>query len=183
MLAAAPDSRSAYLLLSFLRRRSRHLISLRLQTFPSIRSFRLHDLLTKSTSLRSVSISIQETILSHQIQWTFGPKLKELVITGAKLQTILPDAFIGRSACNDRPVIACQANRLPTAGLSRSSGLVLRITGTAVTHLPPGLLRLLDNRLSVLDIRGNRLTSLSPDVLLPPTGKANRWHSFTSKSV
>ena len=64
-------------------------------TYPSVRSFRLHDLLAKSTSLRSVSVSVQETILSHQVQYSFSPKLKELIITGQGLLTILPDAFIG----------------------------------------------------------------------------------------
>ena len=64
---------------------------------------------------------------------------------------------------------------------------MLRITGTGVKHLPSGLLRLLDNRLSVLDIRHNRLTSLSADVLQPPvsvqrnSADANHWYSFSSK--
>jgi hypothetical protein len=55
----------------------------------------VQDLLAKSTSLRSVSISVQESVLSHQVQYSFSPKLKELIITGNSLLTILPDAFIG----------------------------------------------------------------------------------------
>lgn len=52
-----------------------------------------------------------------------------------------------------------------TAGLSRSSGLVLRITDTNITRLPDGLLRFLGNRLTLIDLRRNHLTSLSPKVL------------------
>jgi hypothetical protein len=40
-------------------------------------------------------IEVQETTLSHQIQWAFGTKLKELIITGSNLIKILPDAFLG----------------------------------------------------------------------------------------
>lgn len=68
---------------------------MRTSTYPTVRSFRLHDLLAKSTSLRSAFIQVQETTLSHQIQWAFGTKLKELVITGPQLVKILPDAFLG----------------------------------------------------------------------------------------
>ena len=73
----------------------RHLITISSSTYPSVRSFRFQDLLSKSTSLRHVTIDVQEKVLSHQIQFSFGPKLKELVITGSTLINILPDAFLG----------------------------------------------------------------------------------------
>lgn len=54
---------------------------------------------------------------------------------------------------------------LSVTGLSRSSGLVLRITDTNITKLPDGLLRFLGNRLTLIDLRRNQLRSLSSSVL------------------
>ena len=74
---------------------------------------------------------------------------------------------------------------------------MLRVSHTSVRQLPSGLLRFLSNRLSILDIRGNRLVTLSPDVLqlqVAPEKRgsdvgsgsrgavdSNHWHSFSSK--
>lgn len=73
------------------------LCSLKISTYPSIRSFRLQDILAKSDALKTVEIEVQESILSHQIQWAFGSKLRELIITGHSLVRILPDAFQGNT--------------------------------------------------------------------------------------
>ena len=72
------------------------LSNLKISTYPSIRSFRLQDILAKSDALKTIEIDVQESILSHQIQWAFGGKLRELVITGHNLVHILPDAFQGK---------------------------------------------------------------------------------------
>lgn len=74
----------------------RHLSELRTSTYPRLRSFRLPELLAKCNSLRSVMIEVEETTLSHQIQWAFGVKLRELIITGGKLVNVIPDAFLGK---------------------------------------------------------------------------------------
>ena len=71
------------------------LSTLKISTYPSIRSFRLQDILSKSDALKTVQIDVKESILSHQIQWAFGGKLRELIITGNNLVHILPDAFQG----------------------------------------------------------------------------------------
>ncbi|KAI1292097.1 Chaoptin [Halotydeus destructor] len=125
------------------------LTALRTSTYPNVRSFRLHDLLARSVGLKSVHVHIQESTLSHQIQWAFSSKLTELSITGSSLVKILPDAFLGL----------------------RSSDLVLRITDTNVSHLPAGLLRYMNNRFALIDLRRNRLTSLNPNVLQFPTSQ------------
>lgn len=46
-------------------------------------------------SVRRALIHVEEPVLSHQIQWAFGSKIKELTITGQNLNRILPDAFLG----------------------------------------------------------------------------------------
>ncbi|CAG2160447.1 unnamed protein product [Oppiella nova] len=137
----------------------RYLLSLKSSTYPNVRSFRLHDLLAKSSSLRSALIDVQETTLSHQIQWAFGAKLKELIITGSNLIKILPDAFLG---------------------LYNTHDLTLRVTDTNISSLPPGLLKYLaDIRFITIDLRKNKLKTLKPDVFLVKSeNKFNKnWES------
>lgn len=73
------------------------LSNLKISTYPSLRSFRLQDSLKKCDAIKTVQIDVQEEVLSHQIQWAFGGKLRELVITGTNLVTILPEAFQGKA--------------------------------------------------------------------------------------
>ncbi|CAL1274792.1 unnamed protein product [Larinioides sclopetarius] len=122
----------------------RFLISLKTDSYASVRSFRLQDLLSQAPALRKATVNVEETTLSHQVQRAFGTKLRELVITGTNLRTILPDAF---------------------AGLTTHE-LTIRISGTLVSKFPDGLLRYLpDVRYLTLDLRNNRLTSMGPGVL------------------
>ena len=72
------------------------MLSLKISTYPQIRSFRLQDILTKCDSLQTIVVDVREQILSHQIQWAFGGKLRELIITGRNLAVIIPDAFQGK---------------------------------------------------------------------------------------
>src|SRR5699024_10220042 len=74
---------------------SSQLSTLKISTYPQIRSFRLQDILAKSDALKTVLVDVKESILSHQIQWAFGGKLRELIITGHSLSQIVPDAFQG----------------------------------------------------------------------------------------
>lgn len=72
------------------------ILSLKISTYPQIRSFRLQDILSKCDSLQTIVVDVREPTLSHQIQWAFGGKLRELVITGHNLAVIVPDAFQGK---------------------------------------------------------------------------------------
>ncbi|KFM61030.1 Chaoptin, partial [Stegodyphus mimosarum] len=124
----------------------RFLTTFKTSTYAGLRSFRLQNLLSKSCSLRRVLVEVEETNLSHQLQFTFGTKLRELTITGRNLQYILPDAFQGL----------------------RTHELVLRITGTSISRLPKGFLKYLaDIRYLTLDVRGNYLTTMDEEVLSP----------------
>ncbi|XP_076328669.1 uncharacterized protein LOC143234861 [Tachypleus tridentatus] len=137
------DSRTLYEL--------RFLETFKTGTYANVRSFRLRDLLHKSASLRRVVVEVEESTLSHHIQWTFGAKLRDLTITGHNLQYVLPDAFLG---------------------LHHTHELILRITGTSITRLPPRLLRYLaDIRYLTLDLRGNHLQKVEPSVLQPAKGE------------
>ncbi|GIX91095.1 chaoptin, partial [Caerostris extrusa] len=59
-----------------------------------VRSFRLQDLLSNALALRSVTINIEESSLSHQVQSAFGTKLRELIISGSNLRRIFPGRFL-----------------------------------------------------------------------------------------
>ncbi|XP_076365993.1 uncharacterized protein LOC143254955 [Tachypleus tridentatus] len=129
----------------------RFLQTFKTSTYARVRSFRLHDLLHKSVSLVRVVVEVEEPTLSHQIQWTFGAKLRDLTITGRNLQHVLPDAFLG---------------------LYHTHELVLRITGTGIRKLPDKLLRYLaDIRYLTLDLRKNKLQTMEPRVLEPAKGE------------
>lgn len=120
-----------------------------------MRSFRLQDLLSQAPAMRKVTINIEESTLSHQVQRAFGTKLRELVITGSNLERILPDAF---------------------AGLFTHE-LTIRISGTKVQKFPDGLLRYLpDVRYLTLDLRNNLLTSMGPGVLAAVTRDGTDVH-------
>ncbi|GIY61103.1 chaoptin [Caerostris darwini] len=126
----------------------RFLITLKTDSYASVRSFRLQDLLSQAPALRKATVNVEESTLSHQVQRAFGTKLRELVITGSNLRTILPDAF---------------------AGLTTHE-LTIRISGTLVSKFPDGLLRYLpDVRYLTLDLRHNRLTTMDPGVLAAVT--------------
>ncbi|CAL1270134.1 unnamed protein product [Larinioides sclopetarius] len=126
----------------------RFLTTIKTDSYASVRSFRLQDLLSQAPALRKVTINVEESILSHQVQRAFGTKLRELVITGSNLQKILPDAFSGLS----------------------THELTIRICNTMVNRFPDGLLRYLpDVRYLTLDLRNNQLTTMGPGVLAAVT--------------
>lgn len=129
--------------------------AIKTDSYASVRSFRLQDLLSQAPAIRKVTINIEESTLSHQVQRAFGTKLRELVITGSNLQRILPDAF---------------------AGLSTHE-LTIRISGTTVSRFPDGLLKYLpDIRYLTLDLRNNQLTTMGPEVLAAVTREGSDIH-------
>ena len=70
-----------------------------MQSWPSIEKykFRLGSVVSGLASLRTLSAKILEPsgVLTDQILGAFGPKLKELEITGEALHSITLDAFEG----------------------------------------------------------------------------------------
>ncbi|KFM57655.1 Chaoptin, partial [Stegodyphus mimosarum] len=131
------------------------LTTFKTDSYASVRSFRLQDLLSHAFALRKVTVNIEESTLSHQVQRAFGTKLRELVITGSNLQRILPDAFSGLS----------------------THELTIRISGTMVSKFPDGLLRYLpDVRYLTLDLRNNQLTTMGPGVLAAVTRDGEDVH-------
>ncbi|GIZ00902.1 chaoptin [Caerostris extrusa] len=131
------------------------LTTIKTDSYASVRSFRLQDLLSQASALRKVTINVEESTLSHQVQRAFGTKLRELVITGINLQKILPDAFSGLS----------------------THELTIRICNTMVSRFPDGLLRYLpDVRYLTLDLRNNQLTTMGPGVLAAVTREGPDVH-------
>ena len=61
-------------------------------------------------SVRKALIYVEEPILSHQLQWAFVSKIKELTITGHNLVKILPDAFLGKHNFNCLKIIYIKIN-------------------------------------------------------------------------
>ncbi|GIX91851.1 chaoptin [Caerostris extrusa] len=124
------------------------LTTFKTDSYSTVRSFRLQDLLSNALALRSVTIDIEESSLSHQIQSAFGTKLRELIISGSNLRRIFPDALSGLSTYE----------------------LTIRIRGTLVTEFPTGLLKYLsDVRFLTLDLRNNQLRTMAPNVLAEVT--------------
>lgn len=73
------------------------LATLKISTYPQIRSYRLQDVLAKCDALKTIHLQVQEAVLDHQIQWAFGKKrIRELIVTGTQLVQIMPDAFQGK---------------------------------------------------------------------------------------
>lgn len=79
-----------------------------------------------------------------QILGAFGPKLRELELTGPLLRELTLDAFQG----------------------IESYELLLTIHDTSLQSLPDGLLSMFSNVVHLsLDLRNNKLISMDPDVL------------------
>ncbi|XP_064478513.1 chaoptin-like [Ornithodoros turicata] len=149
-----------YLQLKFLDSRTLHglkmLTTFLTTTYAGVRSFRLQELLSHCSALKKVSVEVEETVLSYQLQWAFnGAKISELTVTGRKLRAVFPDALLG---------------------LHRVHELVLRLTGTSISRLPAGLLRYLaDVRYLTLDLRKNLLQTMGPEVLRPARDEPGIW--------
>ena len=119
-----------------------------IQSWPSIEKFkfRLGSVVSGLSSLRRLSARILEPngLLTDQILGAFGPKLRELEITGQSLHTVTLDAFDG----------------------IESQQLRLAIRGTRLKQLPRGFYKVFQNVAHLsLDLRDNRLETLSPEVL------------------
>ncbi|XP_024085373.1 chaoptin-like [Cimex lectularius] len=117
--------------------------SLNIQTWPNILSYGVGQLVRRITSLRRLSVTVTETRLST-LGGPLGKKLRHLEIKGAGLKELDSGAL---------------------RGLTPTPELVLQIRDTSIEELPLGLLSSLRVTHLSLDLRNNRLTSLSPDIL------------------
>ena len=132
-----------------------------IQSWPSIEKFkfRLGSVVSGLSSLRRLSARILEPngLLTDQILGAFGPKLRELEITGQSLHTVTLDAFDG----------------------IESQQLRLAIRGTRLKQLPRGFYKVFQNVAHLsLDLRDNRLETLSPEVLYH---NASHWEAVGTK--
>ncbi|XP_059082371.1 chaoptin-like isoform X2 [Tigriopus californicus] len=124
-----------------------YLKRLNIQSWPSIEKFkfRLGSVVSGLPSLRMISARILEPsgVLTDQILGAFGPKLKELEITGP-LKRLTLDAFEG----------------------IESYELLLTIRDTELHELPKGFHSMFKNVVHFsLDLRDNKLETFAPDAL------------------
>ena len=136
------------------------LTELRVQSWPSIEKFkfRLGSVVSGLSSLRKLSARILEPngLLTDQILGAFGPKLRELELTGP-LHAVTLDAFDG----------------------IESQQLTLTIRDTNLKELPKGFHKMFNNVAHLsLDLRNNRLETLHPEVLYT---NASQWETIGTK--
>ncbi|XP_047469149.1 chaoptin-like [Penaeus chinensis] len=118
-----------------------------MNTYPNIEKyrFRVGHLLATVHTLKKLHLEVRENALTDQITGAFGPKLKELHITGKNLKDIDSKTF---------------------RGFQNRHELLLSITDTSIQSLPDGLLtHLSDVAYLSLDLRRNKLKYLNPHVL------------------
>ncbi|XP_076032645.1 chaoptin [Oratosquilla oratoria] len=118
-----------------------------MNTFPHIEKyrFRVGHLLANVHTLQKLHLEVRENALTDQLSGAFGPKLKELHITGNNLKAIDSKTF---------------------RGFQNKHELLLSITGTSIQSLPDGLLtHLSDVAYLSLDLRNNKLHFLNSHVL------------------
>ncbi|XP_045122788.1 chaoptin-like [Portunus trituberculatus] len=127
-----------------------------MNTFPHIEKyrFRVGHLLATVHTLQKLHLEVREKALTDQITGAFGPKLKELHITGKALIEIDSNTF---------------------KGFQNKHELLLSITDTSIESFPDGLLaHLSDVAYLSLDLRRNLLKYLSPQVLYE---NSSTWES------
>ena len=127
-----------------------YLTKLYIQSWPSIEKykFRLGSVVSGIASLRTLSAIINEPngLLTDQILGAFGPKLRELELTGARLKRVTLDAFEGID----------------------SYELLLTIRHSSLEELPMHFFQLFKNVAHwSLDLSHNKLQTLKPNVLYP----------------
>lgn len=125
-----------------------------MQTWPKVENFKtqLCSLFANLNQLRILKLTVEETILDEQLSCITNRKIRQLEITGKHLKIIDKDAF----------------NKF-----TKNPDLVLKITGTEVEELPPGLFSNM-YKISYLniDLSKNMLTFLSPEIFY---GNVTTW--------
>lgn len=122
------------------------LTELSMQTWPTVANFstQLCILLKGLQSLRILKLHVQEFALDEQLHCLQNRKIRHLEISGRRLKAIDRNAF---------------------ARFRRNSHLYLRIAGTDIEELPPGVFaNMYKISYLTIDLRDNRLAYLSPEI-------------------
>ena len=140
-----------------------YLSNLKKQSWTKIEKFkfRLGSVISGLASLKSLSAKILETshILTDQILGAFGPKLKEIEITGP-LTAVTLDAF---------------------EGVENNYELLLAIRNTKISSLPDGFHKMFKNIVHFsLNIRDNQFQSIPPEILY---GNTTHWEHTGAKAL
>lgn len=118
----------------------------------------LADIALAVPGLESLSIVMREVVLDSQLLGLHAPKLRILELRGIALRRVSPHAF---------------------EALSRQRALALRLSGTGVSALPPGLARPLSRVPHLgLDLSDNRLVNFGPSTLYP---NLTGWNRLATK--
>lgn len=116
------------------------------------------DIAACTLGLESLEVYLRESVLDSQLSGMRAPKLRVMSVRGASLRHVSESAF------------SC---------LHRQRALTLRITGTGLRALPPGLLRPLARVPHLaLDLSDNQLSSLAPTTLYP---NLTGWNRLATK--
>ena len=140
-----------------------YLSDLHIQSWPEIEKFkfRLGSVISGLASLKSLKAKILEPshILTDQLLGAFGPKLKEIEITGP-LRAVTLEAF---------------------EGVENNYELLLAIRNTNIDSLPEGFHKMFQNIVHFsLDIRDNKFQSLAPSILY---GNKTHWEQTGTKTL
>ena len=146
-------------------------------------------------SLRKLSTKILEPSLTDQILGAFGPKLKEIEITGTDLQSITLDAFEGTMSLiiSDTGSVLFK-HLLPYFYFNtvyrivytiigiESQELLLTIRGTSIKELPTGFYEMFKSvsHLS-FDLRNNQFETLPADVFYDTSERP--WEQVGTKVI
>ena len=140
-----------------------YLSHLYIQSWPEIEKFkfRLGSVISGLASLKSLKAKILEPshILTDQLLGSFGPKLKEIEITGP-LKSLTLEAF---------------------EGVENNYELLLAIRNTNIDSLPEGFHRMFQDIVHFsLDIRDNKFESIAPAILY---GNKTLWEHTGTKAL
>ncbi|XP_047529776.1 chaoptin-like [Vanessa atalanta] len=139
----------------------RALVSLRSLTLESptgeTRDFPIAEVVSATPNLEAMIVKIHKEILDSQFLTLRAPKLRSLEVSGT-MRRVSPHAF---------------------TALGRQRSLSLRLTNSAVSELPPGLVRpLVRIPHLTLDFTNNHLVNFGPAVLYP---NLTGWNRFATK--
>lgn len=141
-----------------------YLSHLYIQSWPKIEKFkfRLGSVISGLASLKFLSAKIKEKsgILTDQILGAFGPKLKEIEITGERLKALTIDAF---------------------EGVENNYELLLAIKNTNIAALPEGFHKPFKHIVHFsLDLRNNNFETLPTEILY---SNQTHWENTGTKTL
>ena len=145
-------------------------------------------------SLRKLSTKILEPSLTDQILGAFGPKLKEIEITGTDLQSITLDAFEGTMSLILSNIVSVCFSKIPYLYFNavyrivyiiigiESQELLLTIRGTSIKELPTGFYEMFKSVAHLsFDLRNNQFETLPADVFYDTSERP--WEQVGTKVI